>query len=206
MVLDDLLQEIGGADDRSPADIWTSAVHESGHAVAISSLRPCTMRGVSIVQRQDSGGLTDTERTMSIYLRPEDVRDELMIRLAGRAAEEEILGVASAGAGGQAASDLAQATYLAVKADVALGLGGGSLIWRGTPEVHRLAETLAGDPALADRVRIRLDDAYADAREFLRPQLAAVRALATTLVARRVLDGREAEDLIRQHVPGSAKP
>jgi len=51
------------------------------------------------------------------------------------------------------------------------------------------------DPELADRVRRRLDAAYTDARELLCPRTQAT--LARVLVGRRVLDGAEAEEIIR---------
>ena len=48
-------------------------------------------------------------------------------------------------------------------------------------------------------MRQRLDEAYAAARELLRPRVAAVRALAAELIIRRVLDGAEAEAFVLRH-------
>ncbi len=73
------------------------------------------------------------------YLRETDLQQHLIILLAGRAAEEEVLGVASSGAGGQYGSDLERATWLAVTADTAFGFAaGGGLLWRGMPDAREL--------------------------------------------------------------------
>ena len=76
------------------------------------------------------------------------------------------------------------------------------LAWRGMPEPHLLPATLAGDPALADRVRVQLDEAYAAARDLLRPRLDAVRAVAAALVGRGVLDAAEVEAIMARHPGG----
>ena len=199
MVPRDLLDEIGGAENRTDAELWIAAVHEAGHAVAISALRPGTVRAVSI--RGDDGGFTDGGRMRSRYLRETDLQQHLIILLAGRAAEEEVLGVASSGAGGQYGSDLERATWLAVTADTAFGFAaGGGLLWRGMPDARELPAILAANAELADRVRVRLDDAYAVVRELMRAYAAAVQDLASVLVTRRVLDGARAENIVRRHI------
>ena len=122
--------------------------------------------------------------------------------LAGRAAEEGILGVASSGAGGRADSDLARATALAVKASVTFGLDDRSgLVWRGAPELHLVPQSLNADPALMESVRVRLDAAYAAARDIIRPRRACVEAVAAALLKRRALDGPEAEAIVRDTEP-----
>ena len=79
----------------------------------------------------------------------------------------------------------------------------GGLMWRGVPEIHDVPKALSTNPALADRVRSRLDDAYAAARKIVRERRDAVEAVAAALVARRVLDGLEAEGIVRRHAPGA---
>lgn len=201
MVLADLLDEIGGTDDRSAEDLWISAVHEAGHAVVAHALRPGAVQSVSIHATADRGGGVAAKTSNSVYVRMSDVRDRLMLFLAGRAAEHEVFGTPTSGAGGHFGSDLAQATGLAATADASLGFDdAGGLVWRGVPEVHLLPKTLAADAALAERIRVRLDDAYEETRKLIRHRLAAVHALAKVLVARRILDGAEAEDIVRRHL------
>ncbi|CAH2603446.1 Cell division protein FtsH [Rhodovastum atsumiense] len=205
MMLDDLLAEISGMESRAPKDLWIAAVHEAGHAVAISVLRPGTLKGVSLRAGNGKGGFTDAEMAQSTHLCEADLKRQLMILLAGRAAEEELLGFASSGAGGEHESDLARATWLAVIADTALGLTEAGLVWYGMPDASTIPVVLARNARLAERVRARLDDAYAAARDLLiRPRTEAVRALATMLVERQLLDGPDAEAVIRRHANGES--
>ena len=201
MVPRDLLDEIGGVDTRTDLELWIAAVHEAGHAVALSALRPGTLRAVSLRASGQDGGFTDAGTIRSSYLRETDLLQHLMIMLAGRAAEEEVLGVASSGAGGQYGSDLERATRLAVTADTAFGFTeGGGLVWRGMPDALGLPGILATNAAMAGRVRVRLDDAYVATRQLIRERVAAVRDLASVLVDRRVVDGAEAEGIIRRNL------
>jgi len=197
MVLADLHDEIGGSDPRSADDLWLAAVHEAGHVAAVARILPGGVEMVSLLATADSGGHAAMKVVPSIYPRAPDIRNRILVMLSGRAAEHEVFGEPSAGSGGSAASDLAQATGLAAWADMSLGFGDGGLIWRGQSEVHHLAETLAADPALAERVRLRLDDAYAAARALVRARMPGIEALARVLVARRILDGPEAEAILR---------
>ncbi len=168
MVRSDLLDEIGGTDARSLEGQRLAAVHEAGHAVAACILWPGRLRMVTL--RGDDGGGGFTAMTSPSYslVRPADLRDRLVLLLAGRASEEEVFGTASSGAGGSADSDLARATGIAVTASAAFGLDEVcGLVWRGMPEPHLLPGMLAADPALAGRVRIQLDEAYAAARDLV---------------------------------------
>jgi ATP-dependent Zn protease len=204
MVMTDLLDEIGGADDRSRADLWATAVHEAGHVVMASVLRPGSLEMVSLHGSTTHSGFVASNPSASRHVSAADLRDRLTFLLAGRAAEDVLLGAPSSGAGGNSTSDLAQATHLATLAGVALGLDEASgLVWRGMPEIHRLPETLAANPKVAARVRLWLDEAYGAARDFLRERSGTVQAIATTLMERRVLDGAEAEAMVRQHLETS---
>ena len=182
MVPADLLDEIGGDGSGSDADGRTAALHEAGHVVAASVLRPGSVGMVSMRGAGDAGGMTEAALLRSAYLRPDDLRIRLAVLLAGRAAEEAVFGVASSGAGG-------------------------GLVWRGVADAGGIPEVLAADPALAERVRLRLDAAYGEALALLRPRLAAVEALASALVECRVLDGPDAEAIVAAHEPcGGPRP
>jgi hypothetical protein len=78
----------------------------------------------------------------------EGMRQRLALLLAGRAAEEVVLGAPSSGAGGDLDSDLATATRVATTAEAALGLGR-ELLWLGFPRGGNLGSMLASDVDLA---------------------------------------------------------
>ena len=197
MVLSDLLDEIGGTDGRSAEDKWLAAVHEAGHAVAACILWPGRLRMVTLRDDDGGGGFTAMTSPSSGLVRPADLRNRLVLLLAGRAAEEEVFGMASSGAGGAADSDLARATGIAVTASAAFGLDVAcGLVWRGMPEPHLLRGMLAADSVLANSVRIRLDEAYVAARDLVWSHLDAVHNVAAALADRRVLDAAEVEAIV----------
>ncbi len=201
MAMSDLMEEIGGTDGRSPGELWIAAVHEAGYVVVTCVLWPGRLRMVTLRGGGGEGGYTAISAPSSGLVRRADIRDRLTMLLAGRAAEEEVLGTPSSGAGGSVESDLARATTLAVMASTAFGLDEErGLPWRGMPQPHLLPAFLAGDPALADRVRVQLDEAYATALDLVRSHLEAVRAVAAALVESRVLDAPEAEAIVADPV------
>jgi cell division protease FtsH len=197
--LGDLLAEIGGQDGRSPADLWRAAVHEAGHAVACCTMAPGSLQVVSLRVGAGAGGSTFAVRSSRLLL-AEDIRQTLIIRLSGRAAEEAILGSPSSGSGGDWESDLAAATELATAAATTMGLDEESgLIWRGVPDMAVLPEMLRTDPALAARVRSVIAAAYADALGLARRRASAVKALAAELLRCQVIDGAAAASIVQQH-------
>lgn len=199
VLLLDLLTEIGGDDGRNAADLRLAAVHEAGHAVAVCVLDPGGLGFVSLQEAGSIGGRTSVAASSGV-LRPGDVHRRLIVLLAGRAAEEEILGVPSSGAGGGPQSDLAKATGLAALAVASLGLDGEvGLTWRGTPDPLTLPSLLASNPVVAARVQAHLGGAYTDARDLVHARRAAVEALARVLIERRTLDGGEAAAIVAGH-------
>ncbi len=197
MELVDIQAEIGGNDDRTPAEIRISAVHEAGHAIAAVELGiPIT--SVSILGTDGNGGHVQA-KPAGLFPRATDIRDRLVFLLAGRAAEELLLGHATAGAGGDAESDLACASWLAAKARSELGLGDGTLLWAAVPrERAELRTVFSEDPALAALVKEDLADAYRKATDIVARRRVAVEAVADVLVERRVL---QADDVQRVAVP-----
>jgi len=90
-------------------------------------------------------------------------------------------------------------TAIAVIALTALGLDeSGGLVWRGLPDINTIPDLLAAHPALAERVRLMLDDACVTARGLVGARIPAVKALARALAARRILDGPNAEAIVRR--------
>ena len=201
MVVTDLAAElvVSGMDAATERRV---ATHEAGHVVAVLELGGSFV--LEAVTLQATGGTSGAMlgRWHDSSLSEARVRDRLVVLMAGRAAEEVVLGTASSGAGGGATSDLAQATGLALRASVSLGLDpDDGLLWRGEPDDRTAPAMLECDPRLAARIRVRLAGAHEQASELVRRRLGAVSALADALVERRTLSGEEARDLVRRH-PG----
>lgn len=103
MEVQDLGEEVLGDGDASEADRWTAAVHEAGHAVAECILRPGSLMAVSLRGGAASGGRA-VSRGRGRYPSAADIHAQTVAVLSGRAAEETVIGHASAGAGGGADS------------------------------------------------------------------------------------------------------
>ncbi len=191
MIMRDLIEEIGGGDDRTEAELWLGAIHEAGHAVAACVLYPGALQAVTLRAAGGAGGGI-LWTTPGGSLRAADVHSRLVCLLAGRAAEDVVLGIPSSGAGGGLDSDLARATALAMTAASAFGLDDErGLLWAGMPEGTTLPDMLARDPDLTARVRVTLDAAYRDALGLIRRSRGAVTTLARTLMEKRALDAAE---------------
>lgn len=169
--------------------LWRIAVHEAGHVlVGLRLTRGMPVR-VSAAPRAarvewtwPAPPLTRTE-----------IEAQLALMLAGRAAEEIIIGEASAGAGGGAESDLARATQLALHLELRTSLGASSFLWRTNPET-----ALDADPELRARVAAHLDAGLARARKVLRRELTPVINLADVLLNLRIVEGEELQVAMRQ--------
>jgi len=199
MVLADLMEEIGGADQRTSAELRVAAAHEAGHAVAMCELYPGALHAVSVRSADGAGGATISSGSGS-YLSSADVHRAIVCRLAGRAAEEVLFGAPSSGAGGGANSDLGLATWLAATAAASLGLSDAvGLVWLGAPDATSVPGMLADDPLLSAQVRAALDAAYADALALVQRRRAAVEALAAALLEHRALGGDEAAEIVARH-------
>lgn len=205
MILADLLAELPGP-GRDAAFERRVATHEAGHVIA--ALEMGGALAVETVTIQSMDGRKGAMRALrnDAFLTEERVRDHLVVLLAGRAAEEVMLGHASCGAGGGASSDLAQATGLALRASVSMGLDpDDGLLWRGEPDEMTTRTMLECDPGLAARIRLKLSGAHEQAADLMRRRRAAVSALADALVERRTLNAFEIEGVVRYNpeAPGS---
>lgn len=153
------------------------AVHECGHASA------AWLYGEEIkrVCLSPDGGFTQRTTPPGAGLEAEFDR-QMCIHLAGRAAERLVFGTVSAGAGGSPASDLAQATQLALSMDYELGLGIHGNAWLGTPDFARLTAEER------KRLQDRLNHAEDCARALLYPHRHLLREMASVLRREREFD------------------
>jgi cell division protease FtsH len=196
MVVADLMAEIGGSDDRTAAELKLGAIHEAGHALDYCELLSGSLRAVTLRGAGDSGGMASAA-FQEAYVSAQDVRRQLVVALAGRAAEEVILHVPSSACGGGPTSDLAVATCMAAAAATAFGLDESiGLVWAGVPDPTTLPRMFRDSPALAARVRLVVDEAYTEALALIRRRSPAVKAVAAALLSKRALDGDETAAIV----------
>lgn len=177
-----LLRHHLGAEAISPASLRRIAVHEAGHAVAAQHFRPGSVRRIQVSSR--ASGVHRQPPPPDMLLA--DLEAEIVIQLAGRAAEEALLGMPSNGAGGAASSDLAKATSLAAAIEHRYGLGHDGLLW-----TDASLPGLSAPPELRARLRKRLEIAARRARDLIRQYQTTVEALAARLEADRELTAND---------------
>ncbi|CAH2602851.1 Cell division protein FtsH [Rhodovastum atsumiense] len=193
--VEDVITEIrDGAGRHPPAVLRRVAFHEAGHAVAACVLRSGSVVSATVRRNGGTSGGVAVQRDRAPATRGE-IEAVIMELLAGRAAEELVLGEPSSGSGGPAGSDLAAATSLAAALEFSLGLGE-TLVWRGDPEPRELASLLAFHHDAAERLEQRLRSALADARTMLARHRAELEAVAAALIDRETLSGAEVTSII----------
>lgn len=183
MTLDDLRKIFRIAHE--PAIDRRVALHECGHAIACAALRLGPVRRVFLGRDGGGGTVFDTDAKHGVLT---DMQDHLVQLLAGRAAERLVLGDVSAGAGGSADSDLAQATMIATSIQTRFGLGAQGPVWTADPET-----LLALDPDVLFRVRRELETAEKRASQILSRHRDLLEEMAEALMASRDMDRAEAE-------------
>ena len=182
------------------ADVRLAAIHEAGHVVAVVVLGLAEVQAVSLRSSAAQGGAALMRNHDKPYVLMGDIQARLVSLLAGRAAEEVLLGEASSSAGGGSGSDLARATRLALHASLALGLDPvGGLLWIAEVGEARLPELLAADTALARRVKRRLAEAYREALALVADRRSAVIALADALTEGGALGGDGIARIMSDH-------
>lgn len=148
-----------------PYDLrWRFAIHESGHAVVHHALRLGPIHGLNI-DTAGGGGYSQLGFTASGSDMLEYREDMLAMLMAGRAAEQIVVGSVSSGSGGSDDSDLARATKLALAMERSLGFGAiQPLLYRDDKDPTAVLDR---NPDLAARVHTRLEKALSRAVEIL---------------------------------------
>ncbi|MDX8465653.1 ATP-dependent Zn protease [Mesorhizobium sp. VK23B] len=194
LAFSDLEERIAGAKpSRSMALRLRMSTHEAGHAIARLLLGFGPIYEITIEAPKGGyvSGSTGQDEVTEAWLTA-----VLIETLAGRAAEEVMLGSISANSGGLDYSDLASATRLALDMEMVLGFGGKwPLLYRKPKEV---TAALAADPEVAARVNIRLERAYEAALVIVREQMRAVDFLAEKVFEQATLDGAELDAVLGQ--------
>ncbi|WP_083533019.1 AAA family ATPase [Bosea sp. WAO] len=188
LTLDELLSAIAAnAPALSPDARWRIAVHESGHALAAHELEAGSVCGISLHSR---GGFFEFESNLTGSATYDRFQSEIIVLMAGRAAERLILGDASAGAGMSISSDLARATGFAmlVETQCGLGISGSAYL----AEIRNLAQ----HPELHKAVNEHLNDAEDKARLLLDRKRGRLIALANALAAQGYLSGDDIKSIV----------
>ncbi|MBP2547915.1 cell division protease FtsH [Neorhizobium galegae] len=175
-----------------PHDLrWHFAVHEAGHAVVHHALRLGPIHGLTIDTLGGGGhsllGFTASGSDTLGYR-----EDVLAMLMAGRAAEQIVVGSVSAGSGGTDDSDLARATRLALAMERTLGFGGvHPLLYRDDKDPTAV---LDAHPGLETRVHGLLERAQARAVDILQDHCGTLDRLTQALFDAQALD----EDAVKQ--------
>lgn len=178
-----------------PYDLrWRFAIHEAGHAVVHHALRLGPIHGLNI-DTPSGGGYSQLGFTASGSDTLGYREDMLAMLMAGRAAEQIVVGSVSSGSGGSDDSDLARATKLALAMERSLGFGAiQPLLYRDDKDPTAV---LDGNPDLAARVHARLDRALARAVEVLNENRDGLDALVKALFDAQALDGVAVKRLLK---------
>lgn len=127
----------------SPEALRITAVHEAGHAAV--TFRQGRFDRIIVALASSS---TFSQLSEPACMTRESVQAELVRLLAGRAAEEVLLGAPSGGAGGADISDLARASRLALEAITKHGLSScGRLLWHPSSMARPYVESQCGEEA-----------------------------------------------------------
>jgi cell division protease FtsH len=171
-----------------------TAYHEAGHAVAgllLSGLDP--VHKVTIIPRERSLGVTASlpERDRHTHASSE-LRARLVMLMAGRAAEEHILGAdhVTTGAGG----DIQHATRIARRMVVRFGMSKRL----GMVDLSAEEEPLAAHTArlVDEEIRQIIDEAYQDALELLEEHRDLMDRIAAALLEKETLGRDELRELV----------
>ncbi|MBS9721469.1 hypothetical protein JYU29_12315 [Tianweitania sp. BSSL-BM11] len=189
---------------------WRMAVHEAAHALVHLVVGRGDLFVVSI--EADTGGIVRVEPQPHVPDTEASTMAQMVVRLAGRAAEEIVVGDPVAGSGGSANSDLAIATELAVMLETCLGFASYQrLVYR---DVSDRSHILTLDARLAAAVHERLEACFEQASAILKAESDTHLWLAKTLLHHGVLEGAELADVVakaqqrltvrRNHQPAGA--
>ncbi|MGP3713399.1 ATP-dependent Zn protease [Brucella sp. RRSP16] len=178
-----------------PEERWRMAVHEAGHALIRHILQVGHPLTLSIEEQVGFGFATERRKLIPLE---KDCEDNLAVMLAGRAAEELVLGDVSVGSGMRPGSDLANATDLALAMETTYGFARERPLLFCDGVTRR--ELLHENHPVTNRVNERLQKAYDAARHGVVRYAAAHRTLAGTLLEHGVLEGETVTAILNDAV------
>lgn len=192
MRIADLIDAIAPADPRTAKALYATAVHEAAHAVAALVLEIGVVESLNMVMRNGNGGSTFLQFDGMLPTR-QSVEDFVVQLLAGRAAEEQILGEAGTGSGGNATSDLALSTRYVATIYISEGFGE-DLIYRG--DRNDVPIVLARNADITRAVDVHLKRLYRQAMDLAAANQHRIGAVADELMKTRVMSGERFQAIV----------
>jgi ATP-dependent Zn protease len=194
MSIDQVMSCLPDAIQISPEKLRVAAVHESGHALlgilCGRSVRSMFVKDSFVVGSTRSIGQVEFEILSETRYTSDVLLTEIMISLAGMAAEIEVFGAHDWGAGGREASDLAIATDFATRYEAVLGMGS-TLVSEVVADTNQLARIRQQNPVIWNRVDTLLKSQFAKARSLVAEHKGVLMALAEHLVIAKVMSGAD---------------
>ncbi|GHF98853.1 ATP-dependent zinc metalloprotease FtsH [Deinococcus piscis] len=183
------------------ADRRITAYHEVGHALA-AQLLPHAHRvaKLTIVPRGRAAGYMLPDSKDTLHVTRAALQDMLTVALAGRAAEEVVIGEVTAGA----QNDFQQATGLARRMVTEWGMGQktGKVAWAGEASSYLgggsqpFSMSQATARTIDEEVRDLVTQAHEQAVQLVRDQLPQVHRVTEVLLRRETLSGEEFSSLL----------
>ena len=195
----------------SRRDLKTTAIHEAGHAVAMYRLPTHDpVRHISIVPRGRSLGATwSLPKDDSSNMTRNEMYEQIVALLGGRAAEDLFLGDISVGA----SNDIERATKLAKDMVARYGMSerigtvsylddGEVFIGRDYQSTKSYSEQVAG--TIDQEVKALIDRAYAQCLDILKKDSDKIQALVDYLLANESITGEQFANLMEGKAIGEA--
>jgi len=187
-----------------------TAFHEAGHAVVLRTVSDTDkVERVSIIPAGGAGGYTAHKPDEDVYYTTrQQLINEVMIALGGRASEEIILGEISTGA----SSDLQSANSVARDMIMKYGMseklrnmvfGSDEEVFLGKDfgHVKDYSEHVAA--TIDEEVQSIIDEAYKQVKEILNGKMKILQAVASRLLEKEKIEGPEFEELYVSDGAGS---
>jgi cell division protease FtsH len=190
---EDLVQAVAPVEELAPAALNRICVHEAAHAVASLVAPSGVLKRCTVGRTAASAGRTQIQMDSDDLLTRDSVERRAIVLLAGRAAEQILIGNAALGAGGDDESDLAQVTQLIATLHASTGLGN-TLTYLVS---HQDALTaVRADRELRSSVEQHLRTLQTRTDELVRRHRDAILAVADQLRTRRQLSGAEVRRIV----------
>ena len=187
-------------------DKWLTAVHEVGHAIAVKLLSSRNnVDRISIIPAGEAGGYTafrpDEDET---YITKNQLIEDIMVSLGGRAAEDIVLKEISTGA----SSDLKSANHTAFNIVTKYGMSdeiGNMVFETGSGEVY-LGKTYGNTRTYSEKTAAIIDSeakkiidaAYERVKYVLTENLDKLNSIAKLLLEKERIEGEEFNELMAQ--------
>lgn len=174
-----------------------TAYHEAGHALVTKLVSPRNrVTKVTIIpSTKGAGGFSMNIPPDKMYQTKEDIKNNIMIALAGRGAEELIFGKEKITTG--ASNDLQKATnmILALIARMGMDEEAGLISYEAA-----LGNNVGSNSYVLERAKYLIDKLYKETKEIIKNNLVLLREIADLLLEKETLSEDEIEAIVSQKV------